>query len=171
MTDVPKKTYNKKFIFKLKFKGRDGKNTVVNDLSYPGYLDAVYPYMKSFHTEVVFYGPTRPEGTTIACIVRAQVEVDFGDGNKTFTSYGEAMAPGDAPAPSIVRYAETRAKKRALATALNLSQYDFNAGEDVIDEEYGTPLAEISEKKKFEYPDELSDEVKTNDSKNVGKSW
>ena len=133
------------YMYEIKFK-KSGKS--VKDMSLAGYIHAISPYLKSINSEMLQLG-YQGERKVSSCVVKCTIVVTY----KTTSSCTggalsnemqfSALADGDVTAvPSsdvLVRTVETRALKRAIARALNISKSDFNEG-FIEEEEYGTPM-------------------------------
>ena len=134
----------KNYLYEISFKKSGLK---VRDMSLAGYIHAIAPYLKSVHSEVVHYG-TVGDRKIVSAVVRSTIVVSF----KTSALGGslndmtfQALADGDVTnVPSfdtLVRTVETRALKRAIARALDISKVDMNENfTEGGEEEIGTPL-------------------------------
>ena len=144
------------YMYEIKFK-KSGKS--IKDMSLAGYIHAISPYLKSIKSEVIQFGWIG-ERKVMSAVVKTTIVVTYKTsasctgGAMTNEMSFDALADGDATAvPSVdvlVRTVETRALKRAIARALDISKSDFNEG-FVEEEEYGTPMRNN---------DESGDEVK-----------
>lgn len=147
MVDVSsqKCKWDRKFLYPLKHMNRKtGTTTTTFDLNYAGYLDAIYDKISSVESKIEHFG-SDDGGVTRYCISKVTVVTcEGGDSKKcrTFSAYGEANTANGDPVGKLASYAETRAKKRCFATALNLTQYDFNDPSHVNEEEPGTRVVD-----------------------------
>ena len=121
-----------------------GKKEPQPDLIAIGYLRIAQPYIKSITFETIAFGQ---QGAMLYAAVKCRVVLeidgreivaeDFGEANSGETKVFERGA--------YYRFAATRAKKRALATALGIDKFDIggimnNKITRVDEEEPGTPL-------------------------------
>jgi hypothetical protein len=130
------------YLYEIEFK-KSGKK--VRDMSLAGYIHAIAPYLKSVHSELLHYGMVG-DRKIVSAVVRSTIVVSY----RTSAMSGclndmtfQALADGDVTnVPSfdtLVRTVETRALKRAIARALDISKVDMNSN-FVDEEEIGTPL-------------------------------
>jgi len=133
------------YMYEIKFK-KSGKS--VKDMSLAGYLHAISPYLKSINSEMLQLG-YQGDRKVVSCVIKCTIVVTYrsagscSGGMLSNEATFVALADGDVTAvPSsdtLVRTTETRALKRAIARALDISKSDFNEGY-VEEEEYGTPM-------------------------------
>lgn len=132
------------YLYEIEFK-KSGKT--VRDMSLAGYIHAIHPYLKDVHSEVIHFGFVG-DRKIMSAVVRSTITVTFKTSSMTGGTLNEmkftALADGDATnvpsSDTLVRTVETRALKRAIARALDISKVDMN--DNFIDEEeIGTPLS------------------------------
>lgn len=133
----------KNYIYEIEFK-KTGKK--VRDMSAVGYIHAITPFLKGVHSELLHYG-TVGDRKIMAAVVRSTITVSYktsnigtGSGNDmTFTALADGDATNVPSSDTLIRTVETRALKRAIARALDISKVDLN--EDFVEEdEIGTSL-------------------------------
>jgi len=148
----------KNYIYEIEFKKSAKK---VRDMSLAGYVHAIAPYLKSVNSEVVQFGFIG-EQKVLRAVVKCTIVVSFRtdtlalDLAEDFPCYNDltftALADGDVTnvpsSDTLVRTVETRALKRAIARALDISKVDLNDN-FVDEEEIGTPIVhnEVSYRK------------------------
>ncbi len=133
----------KPYIYEIPFSS--GKR--VKDLKAEGYLHAAYPFIKDIDMELVKYEESMVGGVAKpyrVAVVRCKLTLAFKIGDSTYENVFTVMAYGDGDSrevkdpTALVRIVETRALKRAIARALDISRTAFDESADV--EEVGTPL-------------------------------
>ena len=134
----------KNYLYEISFKKSGLK---VRDMSLAGYVHAIIPYLKSVNSEVIHYGMVG-DRKIVSAVVRSTIVVSY----RTSAMSGclndmtfQALADGDVTnVPSfdtLIRTVETRALKRAIARALDISKVDMNDNfVEGGEEEVGTPL-------------------------------
>jgi len=123
---------------------RYGKKEPQPDLITIGYLALAQPYLKSVTFETVAFGQ---QGAMLYAAVKCRVVLDIDGKEIVAEDFGEANS-GETKVferGAYYRFAATRAKKRALATALGINKFDIGGVMDlkitrVDEEEIGTPL-------------------------------
>ena len=131
----------KPYIYEINFSGKK-----MRDLKAEGYLHAAYPFIDDINMELVKFeessvGTTKPYRLAV---VRCKLTLAFTIGDTTFehkfttTAYGDGDTREVKDPTALVRIVETRALKRAIARALDISRTAFDEAADV--EEVGTPL-------------------------------
>lgn len=133
----------KNYIYEIEFK-KSGKK--VRDMSATGYIHAITPFLRGVDSEVVHFG-TVGDRKIMSAVVKCTITVSFKTSAHGTISMNDmqfsALADGDVTSvPSsdtLIRTVETRALKRAIARALDISKVDFN-DEFVEEDEIGTPL-------------------------------
>ena len=131
------------YLYEIEFKKSAKK---VRDMSLAGYVHAIHPYLKDVQSEVVHYGFVG-DRKIMSAVVRSTITVSFKSSTYGTGSTNEmkftALADGDTTnvpsSDTLVRTVETRALKRAIARALDISKVDLN-DEFVDEEEVGTPI-------------------------------
>ena len=132
----------KNYLYEIEFKKSGIK---IRDMSLAGYVHAISPYLKGVESELLHYG-TVGDRKIMAAVVKSTITVCF----KTSAMSGclndmkfAALADGDATnvpsSDTLIRTVETRALKRAIARALDISKVDMNDN-FVDEEEIDTPL-------------------------------
>jgi hypothetical protein len=125
----------KHYIYEIVFK-KSAKT--VRDMSLAGYIHAASPYIKGIESEVVHYG-TVGERKIMCAVIKCTVTFCCEDKELKFTALADGDVTNVPSSDTLIRTVETRALKRAIARALDLSKVDMN--ENFIDEEeIGTPL-------------------------------
>lgn len=131
------------YIYEIAFK-KSAKT--VRDMNLAGYINAISPYLKSVNSELVHYGYLG-ENRILRAVVRSTITVSFKTSDHstgvtndmTFTALADGDSTNAPSSDTLVRTVETRALKRAIARALNISKADLN--ENFVEEdEIGTPL-------------------------------
>ena len=133
----------KNYIYEIEFK-KSGKK--VRDMSAIGYIHAITPFLRGVNSEVLHFG-TVGDRKIMSAVVKCTITVSFKTSAHGTISMNDmqfsALADGDVTSvPSsdtLIRTVETRALKRAIARALDISKVDFN-DEFIDEEETGTPL-------------------------------
>jgi hypothetical protein len=131
----------KNYLYEIQFKKSGLK---IRDMTLAGYIHAISPYLKGIQSEVVHYG-TVGDRKILCAVVRSTITVSY----KTSSAGGSlndmqftALADGDVTnvpsSDTLVRTVETRAIKRAIARAIDVSKSDLNEN-FVEEEEIGTP--------------------------------
>ncbi len=121
-----------------------GKKDPQPDLIAIGYLRVAQPYIKSITFETVAFGQ---QGAMLYAAVKCRVVLDIDGREIVAEDFGEANS-GETKVferGAYYRFAATRAKKRALATALGIDKFDIggimnNKITRIEEEEPGTPL-------------------------------
>lgn len=133
----------KNYIYEIVFKKSGLK---VRDMNLAGYIHAISPYLKGIQSEVVNYGFVG-EQRILRVTVRSTITVSFKSSehstgvtnDMTFTALADGDVTNAPSSDTLVRTVETRALKRAIARALDISKADLN--ENFVEEdEIGTPL-------------------------------
>ncbi len=135
------------YLYEIEFKKSAKK---VRDMSLAGYVHAIHPYLRDVQSEVIHYGFVG-DRKIMSAVVRSTITVSY----KTSAMSGllndmkfTALADGDTTnvpsSDTLVRTVETRALKRAIARALDISKVDLN-DEFIDEEEVGTPLSRNGE--------------------------
>lgn len=127
------------YIYEIKFK-KSGKT--IKDMSLPGYMHAIQPYLKSVNSEMLHLGYLG-ERKVVSCVVKSTISVTYKTASSctggsltnemTFCAMGDGDVTEVPSSDVLVRTVETRALKRAIARALDISKSDFNAGQFVVD--------------------------------------
>lgn len=136
----------KNYIYEIQFKKSGLK---VRDMALSGFINAISPYLKSVNSEVIHYG-TVGDRKIVSAVVRSTIVVSYRTSamsgclnDMTFTALADGDVTNVPSFDTLIRTVETRALKRAIARALNISKVDFN--ESFIDEEeIGTSLSRKS---------------------------
>jgi hypothetical protein len=136
----------KNYIYEIQFKKSGLK---VRDMALSGFINAISPYLKSVNSEVIHYG-TVGDRKIVSAVVRSTIVVSYRTSamsgclnDMTFTALADGDVTNVPSFDTLIRTVETRALKRAIARALNISKVDFN--ESFIDEEeMGTSLSRKS---------------------------
>jgi len=130
------------YLYEIEFKKSAKK---VRDMSLAGYVHAIHPYLKEVQSEVIHYGFVG-DRKIMSAVVKSTIVVTFKSssfGGSTNDMKFTALADGDTTnvpsSDTLVRTVETRALKRAIARALDISKVDLN-DEFVDEEEVGTPI-------------------------------
>lgn len=133
----------KNHIYLIEFKRSKKK---VRDMALSGYIHAINPYLKSIESEVLHYGV--PQGrNALSAVVRCTITVSFKTSvhgtpsvnDMKFSALGDGDITDVPSAGTLIRTVETRALKRAIARALDISKVDFNE-EFVPEDEIGSPM-------------------------------
>ena len=119
----------KKYIYEMNFAG-----VKVKALDAEGYYHSAYPYIKSLTSDLLFGpAPGVPNGSVMFCIARATAVITVDGEVKTFSALGCCGSnEGRVKAEYMADIAETRAMKRVLHRALDLSKFDIR-DMDIID--------------------------------------
>lgn len=133
----------KNHIYIIEFKKSKKK---VRDMALSGYIHAIYPYLKSIESEVLHYG-IPPGRNALSAVVRCTITVSFKTSvhgtpsvnDMKFSALGDGDITDVPSAGTLIRTVETRALKRAIARALDISKVDFNE-EFVPEDEIGSPM-------------------------------
>jgi hypothetical protein len=131
------------YLYEIEFKK---SGTKVRDMSLAGYIHAINPYLKDVQSEVIHYGFVG-DRKILCAVVKCTITVTYKSSPMAGASINEmkfsALADGDATnvpsSDTLVRTVETRALKRAIARALDVSKVDLN-DEFIDEEEIGTPM-------------------------------
>jgi hypothetical protein len=132
------------YLYEIEFKKSAKK---VRDMSLAGYVHAIHPYLRDVQSEVIHYGFVG-DRKIMSAVVRSTITVSYKTSAMSGGSLNEmkftALADGDTTnvpsSDTLVRTVETRALKRAIARALDISKVDLN-DEFVDEEEVGTPIS------------------------------
>jgi hypothetical protein len=116
----------KKFIYEMNFNGNK-----VKALDSEGYYHAAYPYLRELKADLVFGpGASVNNGTVTYCVAKAIAVIEVDGVLKTFSALGCCGSNESRIKPEhMADVAETRAMKRVLHRALDMSKFDIR--EDV----------------------------------------
>jgi len=128
------------YLYELEFKKRK-----VRDMSLAGYVHAIHPYLRDVQSEVIHYGyvgDRKIMSAVIKCTITVSYKTSAMSGllnDMKFTALADGDTTNVPSSDTLVRTVETRALKRAIARALDISKVDLN-DEFVDEEEIGTPM-------------------------------
>jgi hypothetical protein len=123
----------------------DFKKKKVRDMSLAGYIHAIHPYLRDVQSEVIHYGyvgDRKIMSAVIKCTITVSYKTSAMSGilnDMKFTALADGDTTNVPSSDTLVRTVETRALKRAIARALDISKVDLN-DEFVDEEEIGTPM-------------------------------